>query len=212
MQYLRFMLTKKILLSIPLACCLCLFGGMKCNKIVCDPRQKYSFEIGVKAFPDKDSVHVHDTIWLVINTPDTLIDLLSNELIEYSGVENLGSVISFQKLNGNAFTVKALNKFALILKEGKKVNNTIDTELFDEYLFSDKKGYYQFVLGMVPMEVGTFGIIVGSAANVYRESDKCSKASFTMNFKETNQHYYLNPNFQGGPIPVGGDYYFKVVE
>ena len=51
---------------------------------------------------------------------------------------------------------------------------------------------------------------VRNAANFYRKSYACTKAFFTINFIQTNQHYYLNPNFQGGPTPVGGDYYFKV--
>lgn len=170
----------------------------------------YNFEIGVKAYPDSDSINIGDTIWFEINTPDILRDKQTNALIDYSGVENLGSVISLQKLNNNSFTIKALNKFKLILLKGTKVNNTIDPDLFNEYLFDDKNGYYQFKLGITPLETGIYGLIFSNAANVYRKSDKCSKASFVINFIQTNQHYYLNPNFQGGPTPVGGDYYFKV--
>lgn len=170
----------------------------------------YNFEIGVKAYPDLEGINIGDTIWFEISTPDILRDKQTNALIDYSGVENLGSVVSLQKLDNNSFSIKAANKFKFILLKGTKVNNTIDPDLFNEYLFLDNNGLYQFKLGIIPSESGTYSLIFSNAANVYRTSDKCTKASFTINFIQTNQHYYLNPNFQGGSIPSGGDYYFKV--
>ncbi len=170
----------------------------------------YSFEIGIKAYPDSDSINIGDTIWLEINTPDILRDKQTNALINYSGVENLGSVISFQKLDNNSFTIKALNKFKLILLKGTKVNNTIDPDLFNEYLFDDKNGYYQFKLGVIALEAGVFRIALSNAANVYRKSDGCTKANFVINFEQTSQHYYLYPGFQGNPNEKSGTYYFKV--
>lgn len=188
-----------------------LFINGECRKNIDCARTVYNFEIGVKAIPDSDSIHVSDTIWLQINTPDKLNDLNTNQLIDYSGAENLGAGINFQKLNGSSFTDKAVGKFQFLLIIGKLVDNNVDPELLKEYLFDNNGGYYQFKLGIIPKETGVYGLIVSNAANVYRKSDKCTKASFAINFKETDQHYYLNPNFQGGPIPVGGDYYFKVI-
>ncbi len=171
----------------------------------------YNFEIGVKAYPDADSVQVNDTIWFEINTPDTVRDLRTNQLIDYSGVENLGAGIGFEKLEGNSFTGKAVNKFHYLLKKGELLNNNADPDLLKEYRFANNNGYYLFKLGVVAQDTGIFAVVFSNAANVYRKSDKCTKASFTINFNETDQHYYLNPNFPGGPPPVGGDYYFKVI-
>ena len=84
------------------------------------------------------------------------------------------------------------------------------TDLLKEFRFEDNNGFYKFKLGIIAKKKGIFGLIFSNAANVYRKSDACTKAFFTINFIQTNQHYYLNPNFQGGPTPVGGDYYFKV--
>lgn len=192
-----------LLLAIPML-------SLQCRKSFGCADTVYNFEIGVKAYPDADSINVNDTIWLEINTPDILRDKLSNTLINYSGVENLGSGISFQKLDNNNFTIKALNKFKLILLKGTKFDNTIDPDLFNEYLFDDRDGYIQFKLGVIALDTGIFRIVFSNAANVYRRNDKCTKAFFTINFTQTNQHYYLNPGFPGGPPPVGGDYYFKV--
>jgi len=200
----------KITIFISLGLVYILFVKANCNKTFDCARVVYNFEIGVRANPDSDSVHINDTIWFEINTPDKLNDLNRNQLIDYSGVENLGSAIGFEKLEGNSFTIKAAKKFKKIITTGKETGNA-DSELFSEYLFINESGYYKFRLGVIPLDTGTYAIIFSNAANVYRKSDKCTKASFTINFKETDQHYYLNPNFQGGPVPVGGDYYFKVI-
>jgi len=184
--------------------------NFQCKKRFGCANTVYNFEIGVKAYPDYDSINIRDTIWFEINTPDTLRDIQSNELINYSGVENLGSVISIEKLDGNNFTIKALKKFEFILINGTEVSNTKDPDLFKEYLLKDSNGYYRFKLGIIPLEVGTFRLIFGNASNVYRKSDECTKAAFSISFRSTNQHYYLNPNFQGGSFPAGGDYYFYV--
>ena len=89
------------------------------------------------------------------------------------------------------------------------VNNP-NTLQIREFQFVQQNDRYLFKLGIIPKEVGVFGVGFSNAANVYRKNDACTKANFTINFKGTNQHYYLNPNFQGGPPPTGGDYYFKV--
>ncbi len=182
--------------------------GSQCKKRFGCAETVYNFEIGVKAFPDNDSINIGDTIWLEINTPDTLRDQHTNELINYSGVENLGSGISLNKLGANnQFIIPAADSFDYILIRGNEVRKT---DLLREYLFIEQNGNYLFQLGIIPKKKGTFGLIFSNAANVYRKSDACTKANFTINFIQTDQHYYLNPNFQGGPTPIGGDYYFYV--
>lgn len=186
--------------------------NFQCRKGVafdCD-ETKYNFEIGIKAYPDEETITIGDSIWLEVNDPDNLLDLNSNNMIDYSGVENLGTVISFQELEGDSFTGKAVSKFERILIKGEEVTNNIDPELFKEYLFEDNNGYYQFKMAVVAKDTGVFRIAVSNAANVYRYSDKCTKAYFIINFKETNQHYYLYPSFQGSIDDVSGTYYFSV--
>ena len=79
-------------------------------------------------------------------------------LVTYSGVENLGSVISFQKLVGSSFSEKALNQFSLILKQGTLVNNQIDPGFFKEYSFENSNGAYKFKLGVSPKDTGIYRI------------------------------------------------------
>lgn len=184
------------------------------NFSTCTPRfdcanTTYNFEIGVKAYPDEDSIHVGDTIWFEINESTALKDIQSGKIIDYSGAINLGSAIGFGKYMGINNATEAANSFNYILITGILVNNP-NTLQIREFLFVQQNDRYLFKLGIIPKEVGVFGVGFSNAANVYRKNDACTKANFTINFKGTNQHYYLNPNFQGGPPPTGGDYYFKV--
>lgn len=180
--------------------------NFQCKKKIGCADTIYNFELGVKGFPDLDSVNIGDSIWFEINSPTQFKDI-NGQLVEYNNAGNLGSSISFYALsNLGQFTVKSVNKFNYSLIEGVQKRITDD---IIEYTFSEKNGAYQFKLALIAKEKGIYSIIFSNAANVYRINDKCTKANFIINFKNTNQHYYLNPNFTGG-TPVGGDYYFKV--
>ena len=181
----------------------CKKGGLGCANTV------YDFKISVHAYPDKDSIRIGDTIWFEVNAPTTLKDKGTNSLINYSGTENLGSAIGFEKIINSTTFKSSTNTFTYKLITGEETQNANPT-LIKEYLFKEQSGNYVFKLGVIPKEIGIFGIVFSNATNVYRNIDKCTKASFEINFDSTNQHYYLNPNFQGGPTPIGGDYYFRV--
>ncbi len=180
----------------------CKKGGLGCANTV------YFFQIGIKAYPDIDSIHVGDTLWLEINTSSILKDSLSGKMINYSNTENLGSAVAFEKIIDPETFTACTQSFAYLFKEGKEVQNS-QANLLKEYVFNEQAGYYIFKLGLIAKETGTFVVAFGNAANVYRSTDKCTKASFEIDFENTNQHYYLNPN-SNGYTGNGGDYYFKV--
>jgi hypothetical protein len=165
--------------------------------------------MAIKAYPDKDSITIGDTIWLTIDESTTLKDVQTGRIIEYSNAANLGSAIGFHKLSAtNQFTVGAAEQFNFKIVIGTELNNADPTYL-REYSFEQANNHYLFKLGVIPTQTGTFRLFFSNAANVYRKQDKCTKANFTLNFKNTNQHYYISPTYQGGVL-TGGDYYFKV--
>jgi hypothetical protein len=196
-----------------LYCLLICYLGIwaSCNKNINCTENIYSFNMGIKAYPSRDSMNVGDTVWLEVNEPTTLNDVQTGRTIDYSGTANLGSAIGFQALSSlsGQFTVESVQKFDFVLSQGVEVINR-SPGLYKEYFFDEVNKRYIFILGVIPKEKGIFSVVFSNAASVYRKNDKCTKANFTLNFKNTDQHYYLNPNFQGGPTPVGGDYYFKV--
>ena len=196
-----------------ISCCLLIFfisTYSTCKKNGSCTESRYSFEIGVKATPNSDSLLINDTIWLVLDEPVNLLDKTTNTVVDYSNSANLGSAIGFQKaiFAPTLNFIPAVEKFVFRNIEGIETNNS-NPSLLKEYLFTENNGRYKFKLGVVAKDTGIFRFVFSNAANVYRKNNSCTKAFFEINFKETNQHRYLIPGF-GGSTVKGGDYYFKV--
>lgn len=181
-----------------------------CGKL-CLTDTAFNFQISVKAYPDRDSIRIGDTIWLEINAPTSLQDISSKKIVDYSGTENLGSAIGFERITiGNP--IVSANSFNYILITGIQVSNPNTTQI-REFLFVQSNYSFAFKLGIIPKEKGVFGIGFSNAANVYRNSNKCTKALFQINFESTRQHYYLNPYINTtntDTTKASGSYYFKV--
>ncbi len=170
----------------------------------------FSFKIGGTYYPTVDSFHIYDTLNFIIDVPISLQDLNSNQIISYSGAENLGTVISFQKLGAtNQFSIDAVEKFSLIVSQGLETHRT---PLDVVYRFIEVNSRYQFLLKIIPRETGIYSLIVGNAANVNRKNFPCEKSYFNINILNTDRHPNLYPSYTGGPYPEGGDYFFKVVQ
>ncbi|RZM23850.1 MAG: hypothetical protein EOO88_24820 [Pedobacter sp.] len=171
----------------------------------------FSFELNVIAFPALDSIQSGDTIWLEVNSPVQFIDRNTGIVVDYSGAKNLGSAIGFQKLSAeNMFDIAAVRNFRYTIRKGTEITSR-NAELYKEYNFAESGGKYTFLLGVTPTETGTFRLVFSNAGNVVRRNDNCTKAGFEIDFKDTHQHLYLDPNYVPGDSG-GGAYYFKVVQ
>lgn len=168
----------------------------------------YSFKIGVRATPNLDSILIGDTIWLDINEPTSLNDIPSGTLVNYSNATYLGSNIGFQEVLSATQFRNAANDFNFKLISGTETLNT-NPQLFRAYLFAEQNNRYEFKLGVIPKTVGVYRLVLGNAANVSRNNSNCERASFQIDFQQTDQHFYLHPGGAGTP-PGGGAYYFKV--
>jgi hypothetical protein len=168
----------------------------------------YTFKLGVKAFPNLDSVFIGDTIWLDVNEPTTLRNIETGTLVSFNNATNLGSNIGFQEVLSATQFRNAANDFKFKIIFGIETANT-NPQLFRDYLFAEQNGRYLFKLGIVPLVVGVYRLGFGNAANVVRNNSPCERASFQIDFQQTDQHFYLYPGGAGTP-PGGGVYYFKV--
>ena len=170
----------------------------------------YSFQLPLKAYPDKDSINIGDTIWFEIDE-SVLLKNSDGTIIDYSGASNLGSAISFGLFNStiNSWQNENPDNFTLYISDNKgtKINqNNISVE----YNFSESNARYVFKLAAIPKNKGKFSVLFSNSNNTFRTKDKCTKANFTIIFENTNQHYPLNPFYVPGTNPRGGDYYFVV--
>jgi hypothetical protein len=184
-----------------------LFIKANCTKLPFDcAKTVYSFQLSVKASPDKDTINVGDTIWLEINEPTLIRDGISGEMIDYSGTSNLGSALSFSFRDTviNQW-VDAANRFKFSLEKGVELRVT---QLVVEYQFFEENQHFRFKAGIIPQQKGLHRLLFSSSNNTFRSTDKCTKASFAINFKETNHNRHL-VGYTGPDVP-GGDLNFYV--
>jgi len=180
-----------------------------CKKSSCVNRG-YSFSIGIKAYPDYDSIDIGDTIFLNLKEPVSLQELNSGNIINYTGAKNLGSVMGIGEMLGSGNERYAIGDFHYQLTKGIEVQS-IDPNRFKEYLFTEENGFYLFKLAIIPQKIGIYRLGLSNAANVYTAENPCDRSGFMINFKQTNQHLYFNQwNFGVTPALPNGVYCFKV--
>lgn len=192
---------------------LILLGNIICSSSTCKKKcapTEYSFAINAKAYPDLDSIFIGDTLWIDLNEPVQLQNIQNNQIINYSGAVNLGTAISFIELLGNNQSRNAANDFNFFVLKGRMLTNSNATQI-REFKFDEISGRFVFKIGIIPQRTGIFRLSLSNATNVYKLNDNCSKANFTINFKETNQHLYFNEWNYGVVVPLpNGGYCFKV--
>lgn len=200
---------KLLVVAILLGFCIISYS-FQCNKRLDCTETVYNFNIGIKAFPDKDSISIGDTLWLEVIEPVKLTNLTTGQMVNYDNAANLGTAISFIQLTGNSQSKEAANDFSYLIKSGTEVPRP-DTFRVREYTFEKISSNYIFKLGVICKKSGIYRISVSDAANVYRNNDNCTKAYFRINFKETNQHLHYNEeNFSVVVSLPNNGYCFKV--
>lgn len=175
-----------------------------CNKHFDCRGTVHSFEAFFKAYPDRDSIHVNDTIWIELKTPTHLKDLTTNQEVDYSEAANLGTVIRYAELLGgnvlNPGAIGGANHFDNIHINGSPLE-PLKPEEERVFNFKEENSMYLFKVGIVPKKQGVFLIGMGNADNVYQKDNNCRKSNFRMTFKETNQHLNLLEESRPGYTP-----------
>ena len=180
-----------------------------CNKNKECVRNNYSFNLKVKAFPDKDSLTIGDTIYLEINE-SVMLRESGGSIIDYSGAKNLGTVIAIGELLGNSNVRDAANDFTYVLIKGVETAS-FDSQRFRQYLFSEENGFYVFKIAIVPKKPGIYRLGLSDARNVYTRRNLCDRSGFSITFSQTDQHlYYALANFGVLPPLPNSIYCFKV--
>ncbi len=185
-----------------------------CGKKSClsDLGSGYSFKSGLDVTPAQDSIHIYDTIRLKLRMQTDLLDLRSNTIINFSGSENLGSVILFQKFNyiNNTFE-PSLSKFSFAVIKGEKFR--ADNYGGIEFGFIEEAGYYIFDLAIIPTDTGIYRFGPGNAANVSTKNEPCKKSNFTFIINNPDKHYYLYPGYTNpNPPTESATYFFKAIQ
>lgn len=61
----------------------------RCKPIICSDAISYSFKVdSARAYQDKDSIRVGDTLWIEIDLPTQLQDINTNRIVDYNKRES----------------------------------------------------------------------------------------------------------------------------
>jgi hypothetical protein len=176
-----------------------------CKKnLICADNNTYTFINNyAKTYPDRDSIHIGDTIWIEFNLPIFFKDNLTQQMIDFSNSPNFGNHLSELKFIGGSLldpgSSYATERFRYILIKGKLAPNS-SPNYGQNYFFSEENNYYLLKIGIVPDSLGIYALTISDAEGVHRRGDNCTKASFAFQFTNTNQHLYYYQNNRPGYV------------
>jgi len=107
----------------------------------------------------------------------------------------------------------AVSSFSYKLINGREQPNVLPDKI-KEYLLSEVQNKYIFKLGVIAKKKGLFAIGIDNAASGFRKNDNCTKATFHIKLKDTDNQIGFYTQNRPGYTPSGLDltnlYCFKV--
>jgi len=191
----------------------CFFINSGCHK-PCVPNH-YNFQIDSTSIkPAKDSITIGDTLFFESITSTSMTNKSDRKLINYSGADNLGSVLGIGELVGLNQIGDAVNYFSYIPIQGKiYTDNQLSPNRVKQIIFIEENGSYNLRFAIIPQKKGIYVLTIADMPDVVR---KCDRSVISMNFNlSLNNHLrYLKDIYYGGgqinPLDSTHAYCFKV--
>ncbi len=152
----------------------------------------YSFSFTDNFFPEKDSISIGDTLWLICKIPkDSMIDSYSQKEVNFSNAENfIGNLIisDIAAFENQRWAIDSFTYF--------NVTGTIYTDAKANHVkqisFSESDTAFLLKIGLVAARKGIYILTVPDIPGVYRKGyGKCGAGNFEILNANTNQHLYL---------------------
>ncbi len=193
--------TVLLVISTHLMFVMCTTGSCGCVKEKC-LNQQYSFEAQMNVTPDKDSIHVNDTIWVMYHSGKRFYD---RDSINFSRATHFGNSIKIIKLNGGDALIPgveyALDHFKFHLLTGTHIPDERFATRVKHFVFAETSDAYIFKLGLIATHPGTYGVAINDLKAVRVHDNDCKKASFQFSYSDsTDQHLYLYRDSRPGYI------------
>lgn len=156
-----------------------------------------SFNITCSMVPDKDSVHIGDTVFITSSFSTMLVDQLSGQTINYNYGTDIGSTLSIgQLIKSDSVPVGAVNKFKYYKIFGSLYTaNTPNPETVQQLTIQRVNDLYQLKIGIIPQDTGVYALGVGDGLSSNGKND-CGKAAFSITFSNIAQHIYYYQNWR----------------
>ncbi len=172
------------------------------KKFICADSNTYTFINNyAKAYPDKDSIQIGDTLWIQINMPTILKDITTNTMTDFSNAVSVGNTFGVGLFTGGSESdpgvTGAVNKFDYLVAKGQLIDNSILNERI-QFQFSKANDSFFLKVGAIPKMTGIYYLAISDDAGVHRKGDPCTKAAFEFQFANTDQHFYFLQNNRPG--------------
>ncbi len=189
------------------------FINSGCHKL-CVPNY-YNFHIDSTVIkPTQDSIVIGDTLFFESTTSTRMINESDGKLVDYSGADNLGSVLGVGELLGLSQIGDAVNYFSYLPIKGQiYTDNHLSPNRVKQILFAEENDSYKLSFAIVPQKKGIYALSIADMPDVVR---KCDRSVISMKFSPNiNNHlHYLKDIYYGGgavdPLDSTHSYCFKV--
>lgn len=175
-----------------------LFTNCSCHKFLCT-RHNYNFSIDTTVFyPQRDSIHVGDTLYFSSYTSTTFKNIDDGQSIDYSKADNFGGIIGAIELSEPNIEKGAIGDFTWIALKGKVYtdNKVPSPEIVKQAIFTEEDGLYILSVAIIPLKKGIYSLSTGDMPDVVKN---CDRATVTMKITNTDAHlHYLQETYYGG--------------
>ncbi len=159
----------------------------------------YTFLVNDHFTPEKDSIQIGDTLWLTCAISKTLVDINSQEKVNFPDAQNLGTNLIISDISKFNLQRGAVDSFAYVQIRGNiYTDQTSNPHGAKQIGFEEDANYYLLEVGLVAIKMGTYILTVPDNPYVFRKGmTKCGTASFQILNSNTNKHLYLFENIWG---------------
>ena len=171
------------------------FLGFSCNKDSskpCTMVTPYSFNVTSEFTPQKEIYNIGDTIFLTSSFPKVLINMVSNQQIDYSNSLGVGGNFNMAMMDTvNQVAIEARNNFEVINIFGTTTPISNSPNLGVNIFYVEQTNTYNARFGLKLQSKGLFYIGVTNLGSQGLIGKDCTNAGFNMTITNSNKNLNL---------------------
>lgn len=170
---------------------------IECHKPCNEP--DYTF-IGNDYFsPEKDSLHIGDTLWLISSINKELMDTNTKKVIDYSSAANLASAVIISDIKKFKDKRGAIDSFDYINVIGNIFSDVnTDTSNVKQLTYNKATSSFELKIGFIARKAGSYIFTIPDNPYLYRRGKpKCGTAKIVMLNQNIDKHLNIFENMWG---------------
>ena len=162
-------------------------GESSCVKPCHEP--DYNFSITDSFFPEKDSINVGDTLFLICVIPKMETDTSTKIIINFSNLGNLGNDLVISDISKFNVQRNAADSFSYFDVHGKIYSDQYNAK---QLSWEETDSTYSLKVGLIALRPGLYILTLPDAPGIYRKGHiKCGIGNFEILNSNVNKHLYL---------------------